>query len=579
MRGPWLWIVLLAAFLVGAWVLWGGDAPHGPEPDSADELAASDTEPLLTGRPSARSPVERSLPSEVPAAPDARDAHATTDAPDDASTGSESVPVGAVAVVRVLLDLPEPWLQYGTVYAHPPDAAGAEDETERVPAVDVKKKREVQLALPAAGRWDVGYVCHLGSVLVRNVDVDDGPIRLACRDAAPIRIKSHVAGTARVRIRTPGDSAVSRPGHTQRAPVGVNLSVEAGGVATTPPLPPGLDFDVFVYGVPRLRGEEPGIDWRARPHTARAGDEVVIEEAPLGVVAIDITLAGSAPPSWFTAMKTNVWVAARASGPALRKDRFASTWLTKEGLLQKDRLLMPLPPGAYTIKFGIGKAFHEQVFDVAVAAGRTHRLEGTLQPNPRYAPHGLAPTLQTRAWLRFAGASKGEVRVFAHERDDEGDAHFGSHSMRLGSEERHEISTGGRIEHAHAFRFPDRASDRFLVPKRGEVNVRLQPAGMLMLVPEREPHESLGTLRVRRADGRPLVWTRKGTSLQDDGAGLEMAWEVTAEAGRLLGPLRAGTHRFEVFLGPVRIGTAEAEVVAGVLRPLSIRIPKANVPK
>ncbi|MCK6482130.1 MAG: hypothetical protein L6R43_18875, partial [Planctomycetes bacterium] len=112
---------------------------------------------------------------------------------------------------------------------------------------------------------------------------------------------------------------------------------------------------------------------------------------------------------------------------------------------------------------------------------------------------------------------------------------------------------------------PFLASDFLEAPASGPFRAELRPAGLLLLAPEEVFPPALGSLRLRRADGRPISTTGEGGT---DYAGSDL--EVNVRPGLLLGPFPEGSISFEVRLGGLRLPDARATVRAGRIEVLRI---------
>jgi hypothetical protein len=105
---------------------------------------------------------------------------------------------------------------------------------------------------------------------------------------------------------------------------------------------------------------------------------------------------------------------------------------------------------------------------------------------------------------------------------------------------------------------PAWASHPTPVPRSGPLRIALEPAGLVVVVPDRLDSEAAGVLTLRHEDGRPV----------EHSSSTDSVIEFTVEAGTLLGPLPAGSHRFHVRRGGRPLGSVDVDVVAGRVVPL-----------
>jgi hypothetical protein len=160
--------------------------------------------------------------------------------------------------------------------------------------------------------------------------------------------------------------------------------------------------------------------------------------------------------------------------------------------------------------------------------------------------HGAEATLLAIEWR------EGAVQGFGRHTD------FAGEEILLPAEAREEST------HLLAVLGTDLVSEVVPLGETEGVNLRLRPAGLLLVAPDALLPEGAGRLTLRRADGGLVLRIADGV-LEDAEV------ELPVGAGTLLGPFPEGPVTFEVRVGGLRLPDATAVVKAGRIEPLRVR--------
>jgi hypothetical protein len=487
--------LLALGLVVLGWQLLLGAGPRGVTTPGGRERASAESrelhaEPRVGGAPAV---LEGARPPDPPARVAAPNTATEQRAPPPVAPAPRKF-VGAAAILRVVLRLPDEWrAQGGSVYALPAGQPGRR-RNEDLPRVEIDAKTtEVMLPLPHGGPWDVGFVGQFGQALVPGVDPRTvADVVVDARNAAPIRFRPRGATSLAPggRLVAETDRDVAFPGRGQSAGVSVGIEIGDGFDLRTPPLAVGTSYRLRVSWPPAVRapGGAPGLELRPDRETARAGEEVDLVPVRLGLVRVTLQADTPLPEAWRKDWKSDIWVAAGAQGEAEPEPlHFASTWLQRDGTFKESMLLLPLVPGRYAFEMiPSGSVFHATRQAIAIGAGEVLDLRVRASPDPARSPFhpppaGDGPGTQISLGITPPPAHRwylaGEVR-------EEGRLHWEEHGARSGEME---IYSERAILRALVVAPPDRASDTLSLPARGSYPVLLRPRGTWSWCPKRYP--------------------------------------------------------------------------------------------
>lgn len=490
--------------------------------------------------------------------------------------------VGAAAILHVTVRFPEEWRGLdGVVYALPAGAPGR-DGDELLPHVAVRLgAADATLPLPEEGPWDVGFRGQYGHVLVEGVDArGTTDVVIDARGAAPIRLrvrgKERPSGHWRFSLACAG---VDHPGRGQSFRVHWSEPLGEDGALLSPPFVTGTTFRIGwrVPSAQRAPAGVPGFDWVPSRETVRAGEEVELFPVRLGLVRVALELDPPLPEAWVKEWKTDVWTSVAAQGERdCEPMNFASTYLQRDGTFKDAVLLLPLVPGRYTLHMlPTPHLFQRAPTPIEIVAGETIDVRVRATPDPGRSPLRAVPPEQEAAMHVLLEISPPSARTWfvAGETLQDERLEWSHWGQETGATL--EVSGTPSVRRALVFVPPDRASEVFAMPARGNVPVRLLPAGHLVFVPELLPDPRLGAFQVRRADGLPLPRPEpQKASAEADPERYQLQFDVLLPLtmGLVVGPVPEGPLPLEVLLGGTVIARPVATVRAGKHTPVSIPV-------
>ncbi len=563
-----LWVASVACAFVLGWAVArerpGGALAPGSGPRAATGAGIPKASRARAGPTVPPATLAPAPPAPAPAASEGRAAEAgVAGLPDGAPTPRGRPLLGAPSAwVVVSLGYPGGWrARGGRVYALPAGARGARG-FEAAPTVDAEGDGPWRLPLPAAGRWDVGFVCDLGAVLLEDVVVDEGGeahVRLSAPGAAPVHVEI-VGAPARlpsVHVRIAGQGEpVSLPGRGQRAPVA--WSTELGETAgASPPIEGGRPLRAQAWLDPKS-GEAPW--WRlvAESKDVEAGETVRLCLVHLGHVRVRFRVGSEGGP--------------HGVAPSLRSLTAPDGPLVWCAVIPDaaGSVVLAADPGTYRLAWTGQFVADGHVDGVRIAPGETTDLAVDLVAIPdRYAPYANVPDfpLRVRGTVESRGQPGREVVVAALVTEEVGaETTVESTGFDPAPDASPEVEwRDARLVVAR--QGPWRAGGPFAGPFSHGIDVSVEPGGLLLVAPETVTSAHLGRLRVRRVDGAPFfAWRQEDGELQP----LEPGVEMEVDAGTILGPFPAGRVSFEVRLGGARFADARATVLPDRLEVLRL---------
>lgn len=295
-----------------------------------------------------------------------------------------------------------------------------------------------------------------------------------------------------------------------------------------------------------------------------------------------VVLAGPPPPSWKAGVTHDVAIEAWAGDPTVGiegdglphgKRKWWSVGLSTDmPHVRPEVLETPWPPSIVGVSWSGPACRPGRLTGIELRPGETMTRDVVLEPTdpaPAASEGEELPLLVVRV-AGDASASGGPLRllVWAAEVDPEtGDGPVQDELEVDPREGRAEVGKPGLVTAARlaATWGMDRAAQPAVVDGvRREVVLVFEPAGHLMVVPSRFVDPRLGQQRLRRTDRLPLPV--QDWDLQEEEPDTPRVVNVApATPGVLLGPLPAGTYRFDVLLGRTVVGHVTGTVVPGRL--------------
>ena len=602
------WIAAAAAGFLAAWLLRAGAervvviVHDGAGPSTAAAAGRSATGPNVstvdTHTAGGGVPAAPASPGEGPSPPPGE------------------VPAGAAppapASLRVTVFNPDGTrADGGTVYALSPGEKGLDGEEDNCRAA-VGEDGTALLVLPLAGIYDVGYVFDARAVLAEDVRVpagDGATLTLRLPGDTPIHARCDppwpppgvVDPRVVVFLAGPEEGTVRHPGRGQRAYEGDAIEIDSEGAGTSGLLPSGRTYSVSAavqetYPQFLSTKEEDrrtpmpqhSIRFVAVPDhdTAKPGDTVRVGVRPVAPLVVDI--AGDPRPTGPGSKENAIFARVTFVQGATRLELtqgFAGP--REEGALHP-RLLFTGEAGPCRLEWtGYSPGIREGAkTDIVLRAGEFNECAITIEGDP-----GAAATPVPPVQAETAPADPGP-EVAAFEVTVEGLPAGGTvHLLGIGRDEEGretggQVSTDfdeGRVHGVHAMELgedwrafttitaatsPFLLSEPVAVPRAGPVTLVLRPAGLLMVAPAEVWPASFGRLRLRLADGRPILRSRISEGEMEF---FDASPDAAVSAGDLLGPLPEGTIAFQVRLGGVRLPDATATVRAGRIEVLRIQ--------
>ncbi len=598
------WIVtaiaagLLASFLLApqpGLVVAGSPAASGavdpraaPAPPGSPVARRGERREGLTGTPTGAAdrnatPAPGSGPGDVP--------DAAGSAP-DSTRGEEAAPASAVA------DGPAGWIEVrvtredgtpaeaGTVYALPAGEPGT-DAWQEIPQADVVPDGFARLAVPSAGTYDVGYVGEAqalrtdlavtrGGVARVDFTIPTGRrITFRCDKPPPDGGVLHVAlapgGTEpHEGPRAGADEEFAYPGRGQRYTGWTHARIGPDGLGRSHPLDPGR-----VYRISASVGRDAPYGVVPQREFARPGEEVLLRIRPQARLSLTFRVEGRPEnANWFRLLLE------RSDRPG-RESLTDQTW--QRLVEQPAPLVRWVAPGKGHITWQGGGLLPGSTEDFTLAEGTTVEKEIVIRPvlageGVTIVPDGepAVPAPRLRVTVEGIPASgvpeSASFCLLARLAGPPASADYYDHDP---AEPTLEINEEWQsVKHVLAVLGARLASDPTPVAPDGQVAVRLRPAGLLVVVPERPAVPGMGALTVEREDGLPIPTAPPGDlgedfTVEDWSLGrIELAPRVGP--GTILGPFPEGTIRLRVRQGRVRLATIAASVKAGALRPLVI---------
>lgn len=588
---------LAAGFFLGTWTTdrlpaERVEAVRSPDaPLRRDELKA----PHLVGR---EAPVARPF-SPSPPPPEAT-------APPDAP-GVAPAPTDPRIVARLEVHVPLPPGAFslgGTVYALPAGSPGVQD-CELVPHADLDAETVV-IPLPGAGHWDVGYAGHLGEARVEDVRVTAGttvPVRLILPRQAPITFFFEDADAAAwARGREPSvlvrsnraKNAKRFPGLGEGGTLGWTLGLSTAHSIKLPPVPADREYELTLRykstvkagGASNVSRRKGWPNWKLRLERdrVRAGAEVglvLVEQATLLVV---FSLRGRTAHPWPKELGLPVRVHLERGGRSLGGHTWGRVEIRGATELRSNTTFLRADPGSASLVWDGASCLPGRLDGIDLVAGELVRIEAAIDLDPefRYVPGGEAPTARLRVRIDGERSPHREAELTIYAADPlRGPVaqlqHLEIPSVWPDVAKSAEIidlpdEEWAGVGFLAATDGPDRATRPIPVDGvTGVIDLRLEPAGLLAVVPTWWSSNRLGQLCLRMADGTPMVasvWSDGGTSPEPYGV-----WAVVAATpGKLIGPLVPGDYEFDVLLGTTCVGRVRGTVRAG--RVEILRLPR-----
>jgi len=543
----------------------------------------------VRGGPEGPSPRRR--PDAVPHATQESPAEQPTEAPD-------TEPAAVEAWIDVNLRVPEAWLHDGYVYALPASSRGVDDPS-LVAHVTLDGEAAVRIPVALPGCYDIGCAGPMGSAMTTDVLVSSGAARavdVIAPATAPVTFVW--AGGARppswharaLVVGASGRAGIFLPGRGEPPSIQVDLTL-SGTAIMTAPLLAGVPLDVRAWlgpvdaQAPRPDTAVdpdhpafvPGFGVRVDRDRAQAGDTVTVSASPLGRLlvhlrtesapggggrlAAGVRLDGESPNERW------IWVGRGQDGrPVYSKDQNTFSPNCSVALVGN--------AGPARLEWR-GTGWRAGSLDLLLPAEGTIERVVTLVADEE-ARARLAQTPEEHAEVRlpltFPGADEEmicTIDLLGITRDGEGAPEVWVQSF--GEVDGATVTLdeqASRVKTLLAVQSPSRASRPVPFEHRRAIEVRLEPAGWLLVHPEVVFPAALGRLTLQRSDELPLVTMR----WEEGELSMESPEPVVAVGpGTLVGPLPSGHCRFTVRLGGVRLRDAEATVRPGALELLPIR--------
>ncbi len=591
-RLPRVLALLVAAVAVAVLLVWAlGAGSRAPDPARRADASPPD----LPARPLVEAESPR-LEGRTPQGHAGEEGHAEAKRPVPPPSGA---PPGVAGWIEVTVEAPYDWPEVrGTCYALPAGALGA-DEVDQIAHAEVRASAStsptVRVPVPRAGRWDVGFVGSCGHALTEDVLVEDGSTataRITFPGYAPLRVRvpaglpappdGHVL-LALVSAHH-DEQARGAPGRGEHAGCGTIIWLErTGSVVTTPSLASGVEWRIRVTTgrkanapppplsalpppppppSPAPRSLRPPIRYTTVPDVARAGDTVDVIAIRPAAIELRLTYEGTFSRAW------------RGNGCWLHfYVEVDEGWASGAGVMigpakdqpYPDRAVVYADPGSVRISWRAGGVLAGRLAPFTVSPGEVVRRDVIVRLDPDYDPSAVTEQdLESDIRLRVTGSPDGErggeLVLFGRGRDVNGRVEIRDARWSGVHDEMHLDATWQEVPHVLAVLGKTHASRPVPGPRGQELDVRLEPAGLVQVAPTAVLPASLGRVRIRRKDGHPIAYGR----YEDwDGEFGGIGEEASGRPGTILGPFPSGEYVFSVFVGAVHSTDVRVTVEPG----------------